>query len=226
MRCLYHSGVVKTTRVFIVIRPVQKLLKKGVDSLNKKCVACTDEEYKRCVDLLRYGFVLDGVSIIPNPRIATIVILEATLGLRIGDILKLKLSSFVKDGGRWRLDIVEQKTKKKRTFLVPLEVYSFILEYAVSNNIGVDAKLFDISARQVERQLNKVFTKMEVPLRNYGTHTFRKYFCGKIYTQNDYDLILTQTIMQHSSPETTRRYLNVSTKRIEDALEKTANNLL
>lgn len=105
-------------------------------------------------------------------------------------------------------------------------MYSFVQSYAIENNIGVDAKLFDISARQVERHLNKVFTKMDLPLRNYGSHTFRKYFCGKIYRENDYDLILTQAIMQHSSPEITRRYLNISTKRIEEALEKTAGHLI
>ena len=202
-------------------------IRKGVDkSMNKKTVACTDDEYVRCVELLRNGFCLDGHLVKPNERIATVVILEATIGLRIGDILNLRLSSFIRDGGRWRLDIVEQKTKKTRTFIVPVQVYSFIQDYAITHNIGVDSKLFDISARQVQRHLNKVFTKMGLPLRNYGSHTFRKYFCGKIYRDNDYDLILTQAIMQHSSPDITRRYLNISTKRIEAALEKTARNLI
>ena len=41
----------------------------------------------------------------PNGRIATIAILETTLGLRLGDVLKLRLSSFVRDGGNWKLDI-------------------------------------------------------------------------------------------------------------------------
>lgn len=194
--------------------------------MNKRTVACTDEEYTKCVELLRNGFMLEGHFIKPNNRIATIVVLEATLGLRLGDILSLKLSSFVKEGERWRLDIVEQKTKKMRCFTVPIAVYSFIQEYALQNNIGYEVKLFDISARQVQRHLNKVFTKLELPLSKYGSHSFRKLFCTKVYTENEFDLVLTQTLMQHSSPEVTRRYLNISSKRIEEALNKTASHLI
>lgn len=66
----------------------------------------------RCIELLRNGFMLEDVFVKPNERIATIEVLQATLGLRLGDILKLKLSSFIRDGDRWRLDIREEKTKK------------------------------------------------------------------------------------------------------------------
>lgn len=73
--------------------------------MNKKCVALTNEEYERVIDLLRNGFVYKEHMIRPNGRIATIAILETTLGLRLGDVLKLRLSSFVRDGGNWKLDI-------------------------------------------------------------------------------------------------------------------------
>ncbi len=73
--------------------------------MNKKCVALTNEEYERVIDLLRNGFVYKDHMIRPNERIATIAILETTLGLRLGDVLKLRLSSFVRDGGSWKLDI-------------------------------------------------------------------------------------------------------------------------
>ena len=128
--------------------------------MNKRCVALTDEQYRESISLLRSGFVLDEKFIKPNERIAAVEVLQATLGLRLGDTLKLRMSSFIKDGNRYRLDIKEQKTGKMRTFTVPIEVYSFIQDYAISNNIGADAKLFDISERQVERHMNKVFTKM------------------------------------------------------------------
>lgn len=52
--------------------------------------------------------------------------LEATLGLRLGDILILKLDSFIRDRDHYRLDITEQKTGKYRGFTVPTEVYTFI----------------------------------------------------------------------------------------------------
>lgn len=194
--------------------------------MNKRCVACTDEQYEGCVKLLRDGFMLEGRRVKPNIRIATVVVLQATLGLRLGDTLNLKLSSFIKDGDRWRLDIKEEKTGKVRTFTVPIEVYSFIQSYAYDNDIQKDAKLFDISERQVERHLNLVFQKMGMPLRTSGSHMFRKYFAYKVYVGNEYDISLVQTLLQHSSPSTTRLYINVSKKRIEDALAKTVTHLV
>ena len=127
------------------------------------------------------GLNLRGVLIKPNERIATIEVLQATLGLRLGDILRLKLSSFIRDGDRWRLDIKEQKTGKIRNFTVPNEVYSFVQNYCIERGIGKDTRLFDISKRQVERHLNKVFTKMGLSLRSYGSHSFRQRYATEVY---------------------------------------------
>ena len=194
--------------------------------MNKRCVALTEEQYRESIELLRSGFMLDGHLIKPNERIATIEILQSVLGLRLGDVLKLKMSSFLKDGNRYRLDIVEQKTKKVRMFTVPIDAYSFIQSYAISRGIGYEAKLFDISERQVERHLNKVFTKMGLPLRNFGSHSYRKYFSQSVYIASDYNIALVKELLQHSSIATTQRYLNIGSKMIEDALALTAKNLV
>ena len=65
--------------------------------MNKRCVALTDEQYRESISLLRSGFVLDEKFIKPNERIAAVEVLQATLGLRLGDTLKLRMSSFIKD---------------------------------------------------------------------------------------------------------------------------------
>lgn len=194
--------------------------------MNKKCVTLNQDEYQRCIELLRNGFMLEGVLVKPNERIATIEVLQATLGLRLGDVLRLKLSSFIRDGDRWRLDIKEQKTGKIRNFTVPNEVYSFVQDYCIERGISKDAKLFDISKRQVERHLNKVFMKMELPLRSYGSHSFRKFFATKVYIDNEFNIVLVQKLLQHSSPTTTQLYIGISQKNIEDALAKTVSNLI
>lgn len=194
--------------------------------MNKKCVALSQEEYQRSIELLRNGFMLEDVLVKPNERIATIEVLQATLGLRLGDVLKLKLSSFIRDGDRWRLDIKEQKTGKLRTFTVPNEVYSFVQDYCIEGGIGKDARLFDISKRQVERHLNKVFMKMELPLRSYGSHSFRKLFATQVYIDSEYNAELVRVLLQHSSLNTTQRYLSIGSKQIEDALARTVSNLI
>lgn len=96
----------------------------------------TEEEYKQSIKLLRSGFVLRGRQIRPNDRIASVEMLQAILGLRLGDVLNLRMNSFVKDGSLWKLDIREEKTGKVRNFTVPIEVYTFIQDYAYANNIA------------------------------------------------------------------------------------------
>lgn len=194
--------------------------------MNKRCICLTDEQYKESIRLMRSGFMLDDKLVKPNERIATIEVLQATLGLRICDVLSLRMSSFIKDGSRYRLDIVEKKTKKKRVFTVPIEVYSFVQDYAISRSLGVDAKLFDISERQVQRFLNKVFTKMNLPLRNLGSHSYRKYFATQVYINNDYNIELVRVLLQHSSVATTQRYIGINQKQVESALAQTVNNLV
>lgn len=90
----------------------------------------------------------------------------------------------------------------------------------------VDAKLFDISERQVERHMNKVFTKMGLPLRQYGTHSARKLFATKVYVENDYNIELVRVLLQHSSVVTTQRYIGIQQKQVEDALAGTVVNLV
>lgn len=127
---------------------------------------------------------------------------------------------------RYRLDIFEEKTKKVRNFTVPIEIYSFIQQYALDNGIGMERKLFDISKRQVERHLNKVFSKMELPLRNYGSHSYRKYFATQVYVNNEMNIELVRVLLQHSSVAITQRYIGIGQKQIEEALAGTVANLI
>ena len=194
--------------------------------MNKKSVALTKSEYEKAVRLLREGFNFNGVVHKPNNQIATIVVLEATLGLRVGDILKLKLDSFVRDGNRYRLNIIEEKTKKARVFTVPDVVYTFIQDYAISIGASRDKKLFNITERQIDRFLLFVFGAMDLDTKNYSSHAFRKYFSMSVYENNNYNIELVRVLLQHSSIEITKRYLSVGTKEIESALSLTSLNII
>lgn len=92
---------------------------------NKKTAALTVEQYENFIEAMRNG----SYFFRPNEQIMTALILEANLGLRIEDILNLSLDSFIKDGERYRLDIVEIKTKKKREFTVINDIYYFVKDY-------------------------------------------------------------------------------------------------
>lgn len=186
--------------------------------MNKKTIALTEEQYKEIIFTMRNGFVCaDGHIVKPNNRIATALSLEANLGLRISDILQLRLSVIVRDGDRYRLNIVEQKTKKKREFTVPTDIYIYIQNYALENNINPTAKLFDMSERAVTKHLKLVCDYLGYS--GIGSHSFRKYFATSIYVNNHYDINLVRVLLQHSSTVTTQRYIGLQSKDIENALQ-------
>ena len=115
-------------------------------------VALTTPEYRELIRTIKKG----GEGFRPNPRVAAILTAEANLGMRVGDVLRLRMCDIVRDGGRWRLNMVEEKTGKKRRFTVPEAVYDFLREYAESNGISDDQRLFPVSPRAVQKHLKTV----------------------------------------------------------------------
>ena len=191
---------------------------KRLKRMNKETIALTDEQYVKIIQTIQSGFVCkDGHKVKPNNRIAVALMLEANLGLRICDILDLRLSSIIKDGERYRLNIIEKKSGLKRDFTVPLEVYVFIQSYALENNINPAAKLFDMSERAVTKHLKLVCDHLGYS--GIGSHSFRKYFATSIYVNNHYDINLVRVLLQHSSTVTTQRYIGLQSKDIENALQ-------
>lgn len=192
--------------------------------MNKKTIALTEEQYKLIITTMRNGFETEyGAIVKPNNRVATALTLEANLGLRISDILKLRLSSIIRDGDRYRLNIVEQKTSKKREFTVPTDIYIYMQNYALENNIRPEAKLFDLTERAVTKHLKMTCDYLGIP--EIGTHSFRKYFATSIYINNNYDINLVRILLQHSSTTITQRYIGIQPHEIEEALQKHVNLL-
>lgn len=185
---------------------------------NFKTKALSTEEYKSIIEAIRSGFTYEGVNYKPNDRIATALVVQSNLGLRIGDLLGLRLSDIVRDGERYRLNITEEKTNKQRTFTVPFELYQYIKLWTLENGIKPNAPLFDIKVRVVQKHLKNVCSYLG--LEGISTHSFRKYFATQIYISNNYDIALVRELLQHSSIATTQRYLTVSSKKVEDALNK------
>lgn len=181
--------------------------------MNKKTLALTTEQYMEIIQTMREGFT----GFRPNNRAATALVLEGNLGLRISDIVKLRLSDIVRDGSRYRLEIVEQKTGKRRVFTVPNSIYSYILDYCMDNGIGKNDIIFPVTERAIQKQLKLVCDYLGY--EGISTHSFRKYYATEIYKDNDYDIILVQQLLQHSSTAVTQRYIGIQPKKIESAIE-------
>ena len=180
-------------------------------------VALTEEQYKNIILLAQRGF--SGFK--PNKQLATALQLEANLGMRISDILNLQLNQIIQDGDRYRLNVVEQKTGKLRTFTVPMKIYQFIYIYCLENKIAQNEKIFKIKKRNVQQLLKKIVDYLGY--KNISTHSFRKFFATNIYNNNGKDILLVQELLQHSSAKTTQRYINISRVVVEKALEENIN---
>ena len=182
---------------------------------NKTTVALTEKEYEEIIKTMRTG----GAGFRINERIATALMLEANLGLRIEDILRLRLCDILSDGDRYRLNLTEGKTKKKRIFTVPLPIYQYIRLYAVDHGIKDDERLFPIQERTVQKYLMKVIDYLGYDKDHIGTHSFRKFFATEIYKDNDYNIALVQQLLQHSSVAITQRYIGITSEMQEKAIQ-------
>lgn len=174
--------------------------------------AITEEEYAELIETMRQG----GVGFKASDRNATAFVMQANLGLRIGDVLKLTPNSFIRTSDGWKLAVVEEKTGKVRDFRVENELMLFIENYCLRNNIGTKDRIFPISVRTAQDYLKKVVDYLDLP-GEIGTHSFRKMYATKAYEKNGRDIRLVQQMMLHGSAETTERYIGIKPERLEAA---------
>ena len=181
--------------------------------MNKRTTALTTEQYREIITTMKEG----GAGFRPNERVATALVLEGNLGIRISDIVRLRLSDIVMDGNRYRLAIKEQKTGKQRVFTVPLVIYQYMENYCLRNNIGRSELMFPLTTRAIQKQLALVCEYLGY--EGISTHSFRKWYATEIYRNNGYDIALVQRLLQHSSASVTQRYIGIEPQRIEKAIE-------
>jgi integrase len=146
-------------------------------------------------------------------------VLGINTGLRIGDILNLKVGD-VRD--KTHIQIAEQKTGKRKRFLINAQLEQEISRYIAG--MADDDYLFTsrgsqepISRIQAYRILNHAADM--VGLDEIGTHTMRKTF-GYWHYQKYKDVAVLQDIFGHSAPSITLRYIGINDdikdKTIED----------
>jgi len=183
--------------------------------------ALNNSQFREIIETVREGYTdYDGVKHRPNLQLATILVLEANLGCRIGDILNLTTDSIILDGSIYKLNITEQKTGKKRCFIVPKPVKAFIDNYIREANI-YRGPLFDIKAGAVWKQLRAVTGYLG--LDDVSSHSFRKYAANALYETTGHDIEAVCEFLNHSSTAVTRAYIKRSDAQLESAIEKCVN---
>lgn len=169
----------------------------------------TEEEFKLIINTLVKGYKYIKLEnnrtlmLKPNERIAMVLQVQATLGLRIRDILRLKLNNF-QNG---QMTIKEMKTKKMQHRKVNPAFIGSLSKYANKNNIAADEYLFDIESRVVQKILKKAVNYLG--LKNIGSHSFRKFFAMRCYIDSGYNIEFVRDMLNHSTIQVTQRYLDV-----------------
>ncbi|TPE68954.1 site-specific integrase [Halalkalibacterium halodurans] len=147
------------------------------------------------------------------------LIMGVSLGLRISDLLALKIGDV---RGKDELIIREQKTQKPRRIKLSKTVMAEVKalegaddEYIFRSRQGGNKP---ISRVQAYRILNDAAERAGINVGPIGTHTLRKTFGYQLYAQG-LDITRIMAILNHSTPAMTLKYIGVTKDEIDAAYE-------
>ena len=145
-------------------------------------------------------------------------------GLRISDLLNLKISDVINEKGkvRDRITITEHKTGKRKSFPISNNLKKTIQDYIdVRKNFEYEDYLFlskkknRLSRNMAWEILNDAAKNIGIK-ENIGTHTLRKTFGYWAYKQQ-MDITLIMQMLNHSSPSVTLRYIGITQESLDRA---------
>ena len=149
-------------------------------------------------------------------------VLGINSGLRISDLLKLRISD-ISDKGKIkdRIRLREKKTNKFKDFPLSNSIKSALKEYLKTREYDENEPLFIsrknkgfLLRQQAYKIINDVAKSVGIK-EKIGTHTLRKTFGYHAYN-NGYDITLIQKLFNHSSPSVTLRYIGITQDEMDD----------
>jgi len=151
-----------------------------------------------------------------DPKYGLLFKFGLNTGLRISDILPLKVKDiFNKKGNFYEyLVIVEKKTKKEKKIKLNNALRKRLLSYVKENNLSYEDYLFPskkgghIGRTQAYRILKEAADI--IGIENFGTHSLRKTWGYWTYKMSKYNVGLIMDTFNHSSQNITLRYIGVN----------------
>ncbi|EAC8464722.1 site-specific integrase [Listeria monocytogenes] len=158
-----------------------------------------------------------------NQRDYMLFFLGINIGLRISDLLNLKVS----DVKTRYINIKEQKTNKTKRIMIPREVKRALERYTsdkedymylfASRNADAQKGSKPMSRYAAYRVIKKI--EKRFGMTNLGTHTLRKTF-GYHFYQQFKDVAALQEIYNHDSPDVTLRYIGINQDAQDEMMKK------
>ncbi len=156
------------------------------------------------------------IQVTENIKHKAIIVTIYSCGLRLSELLNLKLSDIQSD--RNLLLIRNAKGKKDRTTILSNTTIALLRKYYTAYKPkeflfeGQDGGQY--SEKSVQNIIKQALKKAKIN-KECSTHTLRHSFATHLL-ENGTDLRYIQTLLGHSSPKTTEIYTRVSTKSLKD----------
>lgn len=160
--------------------------------------------------------IIDWFNNTDRHKYAVLFTLGVNSGLRISDILSLKVKDVYKKS---HISLREQKTNKFKNFPIKPELQDTLNSFCKGRK--PDEWLFtsrhntQLDRTQVWRFINMACEDLRIEA-NVGTHTMRKTF-GYHHYKQFHDIALLQTIFNHYSPQVTKRYIGITQDEINSS---------
>jgi len=162
-----------------------------------------------------------------SPRDYLLFVMGINNGLRISDLLKIKVGDVRNLDAGETIGIIEQKTKKANVLMINKSIHEALHHYLNSKVLEDDHYLFQSRnrddkgnhkplARETVSKMVKTWT--DGMRGNYSTHSLRKtwgYF-QRVKFGVSFEVICKR--YSHSSPAITMRYLGIEDKEVNDIL--------
>lgn len=149
-------------------------------------------------------------------KYAVLFTLGVNSGLRVSDILKLKVKDVL---NKTFIQLSEQKTGKYKLFPLKPELQKELNNFCKDRNpnewLFVGRHNVKLDRIIVYKTIVQACNELNIN-ENVGTHTMRKTF-GYHHYKQFHDIALLQTIFNHYSPAITRRYIGITQDEINES---------
>jgi integrase len=136
-----------------------------------------------------------------NTRDRLILELQARCGLRVGEVLNLRVSDI---SGRKLLIQSPKSGKEAEVAFMPEHIAARLAEYAVSRKLSVDERVFNLCYTAVRNLVMKIGMKLNVKI---SPHDLRRH-SATYASRNGVPLeIISKIILRHQDLKTTQVYL-------------------
>ncbi len=160
-----------------------------------------------------------------EPRNLLILTMGLNTGLRMGDLLKLKIQDVLNKNVGDKVYVVEGKTKKQNYFIINSEVLRVMGLY-LNTLPALNPEFFLFPSRKGDKPLlvesvNHMIKKWckDIGVKeNVGCHTLRKTF--GYFQHNKFGVSLPELMVRfnHSSENITLRYIGIDSKVVNEML--------